>query len=203
MRAAIYARVSTYDQSPLMQLEALREYAARRGFAVAGEFVDHGISGTKSTRPQLNLLMEAVRKRQVDAVLVFRFDRMARSTSHLLRVLEEFDALGVQFVSYAESIDTSTPMGRAMYTILGALAELERNLIVERSVEGQKRARARGKHVGRPRVQVSPERVLELSAQGHSQRAISATLGISRKVVRRVLGEAAQAGPKAPQDSAA
>ncbi len=191
VRAAIYARVSTSDQSPQMQLEALREYAERRGFAVVSEFVDHGVSGTKTSRPQLDRLMDAARKRAVDVVCVFRFDRMARSCVHLLRVLEEFNALGVEFVSYSENLDTSTPMGQAMFTIMGALAQLERDVLVERSVEGQRRARARGKHVGRPRLEINPDRVTALRDQGKSQREIAAALGVSRKVVRRVLREAA------------
>lgn len=189
-RVGIYARVSTQDQSPEMQLEALREYAERRGWSVVGEYVDHGVSGTKERRPALNRLMDAARKRTLDAVLVFRFDRFARSTSHLLRVLDEFGRLGVDFVSYGENLDTSTSMGRAMFTIIGALAELERSLIVERSVEGQRRAKARGKHVGRPRTEVDQDFVLHLRRSGLSLRAISERIGTSTSVVRRVLREA-------------
>jgi len=190
-RCALYARVSTADQSPQMQVDALREYAERRGLVIQDEFIDVGVSGAKATRPELDRLMNAARKRAVDVVLVYRFDRMARSTTHLLRVLEEFTSLGVEFISFAENLDTSSPMGRAMFTIISALAELERNLIIERSVEGQRRARARGKHVGRPRLDVDPERVLSLRGEGLSQREIASALGISRKVVRRILTEAA------------
>lgn len=190
-RCALYARVSTAEQSPQMQVDALREYAERRGLVIEDEFIDVGVSGAKTTRPELDRLMNAARKRAIDVVLVYRFDRMARSTTHLLRVLEEFTSLGVEFISFAENLDTSSPMGRAMFTIIGALAELERNLIIERSVEGQRRARARGKHIGRPRLDINPDRVLSLKANGMSQRQIAATLGISRTVVRRVLEEAA------------
>lgn len=190
-RAAIYARVSTADQSPQMQLDALREYAQRRGLEVVAEYCDHGVSGTKARRPELDRLMDASRKRRHDLVLVYRFDRMARSTTHLLRVLEEFEGLGIQFISFAENLDTSTPMGRAMFTIIGALAELERNLIVERSTEGQRRARARGKHVGRPRKAIDTDMILHLrQREGLSLRAIADRLGISTTIVQRTLREA-------------
>ncbi len=134
--------------------------------------------------------MDAARKRQIDIVLVYRFDRWARSLRHLVRSLDEFDALGVDFVSYSESLDTSTPMGRAMFSIIGALAELERRIVVERSVEGQRRARARGKHVGRPRRHVNEQHILQLRNEGVSLRAIARETGVSRTVVTRVVREA-------------
>lgn len=139
-RAVIYARVSTSDQSAQMQLDVLREFAERRGLQVLDEFVDLGVSGAKERRPQLDLLMDGARKKKFDLVLVYRFDRFARSVKHLVTALEEFQGLGIEFASYSENLDTGTPMGRAMFSIIGALAELERSLIVERSVEGQKRA---------------------------------------------------------------
>lgn len=146
-RAAIYARVSTVaGQSPQMQIEVLREYAARRGLRVASDFVDHGVSGVRAHRPGLDRLMAGAHQRAFDVVLVYRFDRFARGVRHLVTALEEFQALGVEFVSYSESLDTSTPMGRAMFAIVAALAALERDIIVERSVEGQRRARARHAH---------------------------------------------------------
>lgn len=186
-RAAIYARVSTVaGQSPQMQLDVLREFAARRGLEVAAEFVDHGVSGVRDQRPELDRLMTAARQRAVDVVLVYRFDRFARGVRHLVTALEEFQALGVEFVSYSESLDTSTPMGRAMFAIVAALAALERDLIVERSVEGQRRARARGTHVGRPRRQVDEDRVVRLRDEGMSVRAVARALGVSRTVVERV-----------------
>lgn len=149
-RAAIYARVSTLaGQSPQMQLDVLREYAARRGLIVAAEFVDHGVSGAREHRPALDRLMAGARQRVFDVVLVYRFDRFARSVRHLVAAFDEFRALGVEFVSFSESLDTSTPLGRAMFAIVAALAALERDLILERSIEGQRRARARGTHVGR------------------------------------------------------
>lgn len=193
-RAALYARVSTLaGQSPQMQIDALREYATRRGLEIIAEYVDHGVSGTKDRRPELDRLMDASRKRRHDLVLVYRFDRMARSTTHLLRVLEEFEGLGIQFISFAENLDTSTPMGRAMFTIIGALAELERNLIVERSTEGQRRARARGKHIGRPRAEVDVDLVLRLHARSMSVREIARLVGVGKHVVTRVLADATAA----------
>ncbi|MGE0709025.1 MAG: recombinase family protein [Planctomycetota bacterium] len=187
MRTAIYARVSTTDQSAQMQLDALREHAKHRGLEIVAEHVDHGISGTKDSRPELNKLMDAARKRQLDLVLVYRFDRFARSVKHLVLALEEFQALGVKFVSYAENLDTSTPMGKAMFSIIAALAELERNLIVERSMEGQRRARARGVHVGRPATEVDEDEIRYLKGKGLSVRAIATKLQVGKNVVCRVL----------------
>ena len=187
IRAAIYARVSTLTgQSPQMQLDVLREYAARREVEVVAEFVDHGVSGARDHRPELDRLMNGARQRAFDMVLVYRFDRFARGVRHLVGALDEFEALGIEFVSYSESLDTSTPMGRAMFSIIGALAELERNIVLERSIEGQRRARARGIHVGRPQRTVNEARVVELRASGASVRAVARALGVSRGVVERV-----------------
>ncbi len=189
-RAAIYARVSTVaGQSPEMQLDVLREHAARRGFDVVDEFVDHGASGARERRPELDRVMTAARRREVDIVLVYRFDRFARSVRHLVSALDEFDALGVEFISYGESFDTTTPIGRAMFSIVAALAELERSILVERSAEGQRRARARGKHVGRPRRVVDEQRIVQLLEGGLSLRAVSQKTGVSRTVVTRVVRE--------------
>ena len=173
-----------------MQLDALREYALRRELDVVAELVDHGVSGARDHRPALDRLMAAARRREFDVVLVYRFDRFARSVRHLLTALDEFKALGVDFVSYSESIDTSTPLGRAMFSIVAALGELERSIVVERSVEGQRRARARGTHVGRPRRVVDVAEVLELRRAGTSLRAIARATGLSRTVVTRVVLEA-------------
>ncbi len=197
-RAAIYARVSTREQSPQMQLDALREFAARRELDVMEEFVDVGVSGTKDTRPELSRLMDAARKRKLDVILVYRFDRFARSVKHLVTALAEFQELGVEFVSYSENFDTSTPIGRAMFSIVGALVELERDLIVERSVEGQRRARARGARIGRPRREVNVERLAALRAEGKSIREIARAVGVSKSVV----GELLAARPETPRAEA-
>src|SRR5215831_5981145 len=131
MRVAIYARVSTANngQDPTVQTRELREYCERRGWSLAGEFVDLGISGTKEKRPELDRLMTDAHRRRFDVVIVWRFDRFARSVSHLLRALETFKALGIDFVSYSQQMDTSTPAGKMVFTVLGAVAELERSLI--------------------------------------------------------------------------
>jgi DNA invertase Pin-like site-specific DNA recombinase len=194
VRAAIYARVSTLTgQSPQMQLDVLYEYAERRQLEVVDEFVDHGVSGARDRRPELDRLMNGARQRAFDMVLVYRFDRFARGVRHLVGALDEFDALDIQFVSYSESLDTSTPMGRAMFSIIGALAELERNVVLERSIEGQRRARARGAHVGRPRRTVDEAQVVQLRAAGASVRSVARTMGVSRSVVERVERERRQA----------
>lgn len=151
MKAAIYARVSTTGgQSPEMQLRELRQYAKRRGWKVAGEYVDQGVSGAKDSRPELNRLVADAHRRRFDAVVVWKFDRFARSVSHLLRALENFQALGIEFVSLTEGIDTSTPTGKMVFTVLGAVAELERSLIGERVRAGLRNAKANGKRLGRP-----------------------------------------------------
>jgi DNA invertase Pin-like site-specific DNA recombinase len=143
MKAAIYARVSTANngQDPTMQTRELREYCERRGWTVAGEYVDIGISGTKEKRPELDRLLGEAHRRRFDAVVVWRFDRFARSVSHLLRALETFKSLGIEFVSLSEQVDTSTPTGKMVFTVLGAVAELERSLIVERVRAGLRNAR--------------------------------------------------------------
>ena len=188
-RVALYARVSTKnkDQDPETQLMALREYAGHRGFDIADEYVDVGISGAKERRPELDRLMTDARKRKIDAVLVARFDRFARSTRHLVLALEEFQSLGVHFISLSESIDTSTPIGKMVFTIIGAVAELERSLIRERVVMGLARARKQGKRLGRPRVHVDALEITALREQGHSWREITELLGVSKGTAQRAV----------------
>lgn len=192
MRAAIYARVSTKDQNCELQLRDLRAFCVARNFILVREFVDVGQSGAKDSRPQLNELMASARKRQIDAVLVWRFDRFARSTKHLLLALEEFRSLGVQFISYQENIDTSTPLGQALFTIVAAVAQLERDLIRERVAAGLRVARQNGKRLGRPRVTVSMDEILRLRAEGQSSRKIAAALGIGEGTVRDRLNSQAR-----------
>src|SRR6202162_572378 len=148
-RVAIYARISTANsgQSPEMQLRELREHAQRRGWNIACEFVDEGISGAKDRRPSLDKLVADAHRRRFDVVAVFKFDRFARSVSHLLRALDTVRALNVDFVSLSESLDTATPAGRMVFTILGAVAELERSLIGERVRAGIRNAKAKGKRL--------------------------------------------------------
>jgi DNA invertase Pin-like site-specific DNA recombinase len=179
MRTAIYARVSTNNgQDPAMQTRELREYIERRGWQLAGEYVDTGISGTKEKRPELDRLMADAHRRRFDCVVVWKFDRFARSVSHLLRALETFKAQGIEFVSFSEQMDTSTPAGKMVFTVLGAVAELERSLIVERVKAGLRNAKAKGKRIGRPHVFVDARRIATLRANGASWPAIAKQLGI-------------------------
>ena len=181
MRAAICARVSTinHGQDVTLQTRELQQFAAARGWEIAGEYVDAGVSGTKDSRPELNRLIADAHKRRFDVVCVWRFDRFARSVSHLLRALETFKALGIEFVSYSEQMDTSAPAGKTVFTVLGAVAELERSLIVERVRAGLRNARAKGKTLGRPRVTVDTARVSRLRASGLSWPKIASELGVS------------------------
>lgn len=190
-KCAVYARVSTSNgqQSPDMQLQALREYCAARGFAIYREYVDEGISGAKDSRPALNELMDNARKRKFDIVCVWKFDRFARSTKHLLSALDEFKNLGIDFISYSENIDTSTPLGKAVFTIVAAIGELERSLIVERVKAGLKAAKARGKRVGRPKTKFDSTAALQLKSGGFKVREIAARLGASKSTVARFLSQ--------------
>ncbi len=189
MRTAIYARVSTANngQDPTVQTNELREYCERRGWELAGEYVDVGYSGAREKRPELDRLMADAHRRRFDAVVVWKFDRFARSVSHLLRALETFGALGVEFVSLSEQMDTSTPTGKMVFTVLGAVAELERSLIAERVRAGLRNARAKGKRLGRPRVIVDEARIAALREQGRSWREIMAETGISKGTAQRAL----------------
>jgi DNA invertase Pin-like site-specific DNA recombinase len=180
-RAAIYARVSTDDrnQDPETQLVPLREYAERRGFAVAGEFVDYA-SGTSGARTNYKRLLDTVRKRQADVVLVWRYDRFARSTQALVNALEEFRALGVDFISYQENVDTTTPQGELVFGMMANLAQFESSLIGERVRAGMARARAQGKRVSRPPIpEATKTRIEKLWREGRSINAIRKELGIA------------------------
>lgn len=187
LRVALYCRVSTNNgqQSPEMQLLELREHCQRRQWEIAAEYIDAGISGAKEKRPRLDQLMADAHRRRFDVVAVWKFDRFARSVSHLLRALETFRALGIEFVSLSEQIDTSTPMGKMVFTILGSVAELERSMIVERVKAGLRNARAKGKRLGRPKAIVDSFRLARLRAKGCSWRTIARQLGCSARTARR------------------
>jgi len=187
MRIAIYARVSTTDQSTESQLLDLRRYTRERSWTSFREYVDEGISGTKDSRPALNDLMNDAKKRRFDVVLVWRFDRFARSTKHLILALEEFKNLGVDFVSYQENIDTSSPLGSAIFTIISAVAQLERDIIAERVKAGLRRAKENGKKLGRPRTNVDQGEIHRLRSQGLSLRAIAKITGVSRTTISNFL----------------
>src|SRR3984957_3835107 len=178
MKIGIYARVSTKDQSCELQVRDLRAYCAARGFATVHEYVDVGQSGAKDSRPELDKLMNDARKRQFDGILVWRFDRYARSTKHLLSSLDEFRSLGITFLSFQENIDTNSPLGQALFTIVSAVAQLERDLIRERVTAGIPNARANGKKLGRPKSSVDQQEILKLKAQGLSLRQVAAKLGV-------------------------
>jgi DNA invertase Pin-like site-specific DNA recombinase len=187
MRVGLYARVSTLNngQNPEMQLRELREYGDRRGWTIASEYVDSGISGAKDSRPELNRLMADAHKRRFDVICVWKFDRFARSVSHLLRALETFKALGIEFCSFSEQIDTSTPTGKMIFTVLGAVAELERSLIAERVRAGIRNARAKGKRLGRPRQDVLISKIRELLAAGQTMEEVGDALGVSASTICR------------------
>jgi DNA invertase Pin-like site-specific DNA recombinase len=186
-RVALYFRVSTSDQTPDAQIHELRIYAEQRGFNIVAEFVETASGATRS-RPELARMMEIVRKRKVDIVLVWAFDRFARSTSHLATTLEEFQALGVDFVSYSQQIDTTTPAGKLTFHVLAAIAEFEREMIRERVRSGMAAAKQRGTRsgnpIGRPKQtasQVSDMR--RLRKKGLSYRQIAKQLGVSPATV--------------------
>jgi DNA invertase Pin-like site-specific DNA recombinase len=185
MRVALYARVSTMNgQHPEMQLAELREYASRRGWDVVGEYVDEGISGARERRPELDRLWTDCRKRRVDAVVVYRYDRFARSLRQLVNALEEFRALGIEFVSLHEGVDTSTPNGRLVFGIFASIAEFERELIRSRVRSGLASAKAQGKQLGRPRRVVDRDTIARMKAEGVSLRGIATAVGLGYGTIR-------------------
>jgi DNA invertase Pin-like site-specific DNA recombinase len=181
MKAAIYARVSTVynGQSPEMQLRDLRDYCRSRGWETAGEYVDIGQSGAKDSRPELNRLMSDAHERKFDVVLTWKLDRFGRSLRHLVNALAELEARGVAFVSLKDNVDLSTPSGRLMFQIIGAMAEFERSLITERVRAGLRNAKAKGRLLGRPPVTLDVGRVIRMRAKGASYRSIASELGVS------------------------
>jgi DNA invertase Pin-like site-specific DNA recombinase len=189
MRAAIYARVSTNNgQDPSMQTRELREYCQRRGWEIEGEYVDAGVSGAKERRPQLDALLAACRKRRVDAVVVYRYDRFARSLRQLVNALEEFRSLGIEFISLHEGVDTSTPNGRLVFGIFASIAEFERELIRDRVKSGIAAARSKGKRLGRPRVSLDLAKIAALRASGRSWPQIAEALAVSVGTVYQAAG---------------
>ena len=188
-RAALYARVSTTNkhQDPEMQIAELRDYCQRRGWEISSEYTDVGISGTREKRPELDRLMDDAHRRRFDLVVCWKLDRLARSVSHLLRALETFNALQIEFISVTERMDTTTPAGKMVFTVLGAVGELERSLIVERVRAGLRNARAKGKRLGRPRRDVDGFRIARLRATGHTWERITELTGINRGTAQRAV----------------
>lgn len=182
---AIYARISTTGQSTEMQLVELRDYAQRRGWVIAGEYTDKGISGSKEKRPQLDRLKADGHKRLFDVVLVWKLDRLARSLTHLVTYLAELESLGIAFVSLHDQLDLTTPAGRLQFQIIGAMAEFERSLIVERVRGGIAQARRKGVKLGRPVRKVNHEQVTALRAAGASWREVSRKTGIGIATLHR------------------
>lgn len=192
-RAAIYARVSTHNgQNPEMQIDEVRAYCHRRGWEIVNEYVDEGISGSKEHRPALNTLLSDCRKRLVDAVVVYRYDRFARSLRQLINALEEFRALGIDFVSIHEGVDTSTPNGRLIFGIFASIAEFERDLIRERVRSGLAFAKSKGKQLGRPRVAVDIDKVTAMRSSKQSYLSIARSLGVGEATVRRAIRASAK-----------
>src|SRR5438132_38117 len=187
MRAAIYSRVSTTDQTTSPQIDELRSYCGRRQWDIGGEYTDVGISGAENSRLGLNRLLADAKRRKFDAVLVYRYDRFARSLRQLVTALCEFEALGIQFVSVHEGVDTSTPNGRLVFGIFASIAEFERELIRDRVRSGLAAARAKGKRIGRPRVPVDALRIGFLRHQGRSWAQIKADTGISKGTAQRAM----------------
>lgn len=192
IRVAIYARVSTADkgQNPEVQLMPLREYCQARGWSIVDEYVDIGISGAKDKRPQLDRLMNDARKRKVDCIAVHRLDRWGRSLKHLILSLTELQDVGVSFVSYSENIDLSSPAGKMLFHVIGAMAEFERELIRERVKAGIQTAKAKGKKLGRkPVPPVVTDQIKEMREAGQSIRAIAKKTKLSIGGVHKILGK--------------
>lgn len=196
MRAALYLRVSTLDQNPESQLHDLLQLAQQRGWDVVARYVDHGISGTRAKRPSLDQLMAEARRGKFDVVVCWACDRMARSVRHFLEILDELNHVGVAFVSFREQIDTAGPLGRAIMVIVGAIAELERSLIIERVRAGIRRAKLEGRHVGRMPVPVDLEALRRDRDRGLSLREIAKAHRIGKTTVARLLR---QPGDGVPQ----
>jgi DNA invertase Pin-like site-specific DNA recombinase len=187
-RAALYMRVSSLDQHPETQLYDLRQMASQRGYEIVQEYTDR-ISGAKTRRPGLDNLMRDARRGRFDVILVWASDRIARSVKHFLEVLDELNRLNIEFVSFREQIDTGGPLGRAIVVIIGAIAELERNLIIERVRSGMRRARLEGRHIGRRPLDLDREAILRDRQRGQSLGQIAKSHGISRATVHRVIHE--------------
>jgi DNA invertase Pin-like site-specific DNA recombinase len=187
-RAALYMRVSTLDQHPETQLYDLRQMAQQRGYQIVEEYTDT-ISGARARRPGLDALMREARRNRFDVVLVWASDRIARSVKHFLEVLDELNRLNIEFISFREQIDTGGPLGRAVVVIIGAIAELERNLIIERVRAGMRRARLEGRHIGRPSLELDPAAILRDRQRGQSLGQLARSYRVSRTTIHRVLRE--------------
>ena len=188
-RAGLYIRVSTVDQHPETQLLDLRQFAGQRGLEIVETYTDHGVSGSKARRPALDKMMEDARRHRFDVVVVWSCDRLARSTKHLLQVLDELNGFAIQFLSQREAIDTEGALGRAIIVIISAIAELERSLIVERVRAGMRRAKLEGRQIGRARLDINRAQVVEDRRSGMSLAQVAKRHNISRASVCRLVKE--------------
>lgn len=186
-RAGLYMRVSTADQHAETQLHDLHQLAAQRGFEIVREYTDTGYSGARTRRPALDEMMADARHGRLDVIVVWAGDRLARSTKHFLELLDEFNRLNIEFVSFREQLDTAGPLGKAILVIIGVVAELERNLLIERVKAGMRRARLEGRRIGRRPVDVDRDAVLRDRARGMSLGQLAKIHHIGRTTVRRVL----------------
>lgn len=190
-KVALYARVSTFEkgQDPQTQLLQLREYSSKRGFEIVGEFVDYA-SGKTEERSQYKKMIELARKRQIDVILVWRYDRFARSTHALISAMKDFQRLGVDFISYQENIDTTTPTGELIFHIMASLAQFESSLISQRVKAGMQRAKAQGKHISRPKIVTGKQQqILALYQKGLSMNQIHKDLKIAYGTVYNYLNK--------------
>lgn len=188
MRMVLYARCSTSDQTVDLQLDALRAYTSARSLEFGEEYVDEAVSGARAKRPALDRLLEDAHRRRFDAVAVWKLDRLGRSLSHLIRLVDTLSSLGIDLISLHDpGLDTTGPSGRLIFHVMGAVAEFERDLIRERTRAGMASAKRRGKRIGRPRAYVSVGKVQRLLAAGMSQAAVAREVGVSRATVQRVL----------------
>jgi len=187
MRVVTYTRVSTLDQDCENQAHELREYCARRDWTITAEFSDSGFSGARDSRPALDKMIRAARRREFDVILIWKLDRLARSLKNLVNLLAEFESLNVALVSLTDSLDLSTPQGRLMFQIIGAMSEFERSLIRERIMAGLRLAKLRGAKFGRPRITVDVAQIQALRDSGASWRKVAAETGLSRQTCLRAL----------------
>lgn len=189
-RAVIYARVSTLRQDESMQLNDLRQLAKRHEWDIVTEYIDRGVSGSKESREELDKMMKDATRKKFDVVMVWKFDRFARSMKHLVTALEQFRILGIDFVSHQEAVDTATPMGTAMFGMIAVMAQFERELIRERVRAGLENAKRKGVQLGRHETRFDVDEAIILRKEGVSWGEISKRLGVSKTVVyRRLQGE--------------
>jgi DNA invertase Pin-like site-specific DNA recombinase len=192
LRVAIYERVSRAHQATALQTDEIGAFVERRGWKVVKRYVDHGVSGARDRRPELDKMLADARAGKFDVIVVFKTDRLARSLRHLVTMLDELASNGVGFVSITEPFDTTSPSGRLLLQIVGAMAEFERSLIVERTRAGVAAARRRGAKIGRPRARIDLDRALELRAAGKSIREAAKVLGVGAATLSRALSKAAR-----------